>query len=422
MELGRRLLGFEHGYVVRELGVERLGNPLGRRAAVGGEARNLSRGMNSRIGATGDSETVPAPEHGIERVPERSLDRALAGLPRPASEARTVVLERELEDHGASIMRGCRSGAREPVSQAWCRSGMVVLAVGVGALLCLVTVGGTKTGEGRAENPPPVLAYAGDSAGNLDVYVTTLGRSNARRLTSSPRDEFTPSWSPDGRRIVYRVNPPRSDEGDVWVMRADGSRKRNLTRSPAVADWSPSWSPDGSRIAYFSTAGGGGDIWTMRADGSGKRNVTRNGALNEYPTWSPDGRSLAFNSHRDGQFEIYASASDGSDQRNLTRNGAKDQWPAWSPDGKYIAFMSVRDGNEDVFVMDAGGSAVRNLTRTRTLYESHPTWLPDGRLSYSRHGESGPIELWTVRADGSNSRRLRTSVQPVFAFGWKPSR
>ena len=109
MEPGGRLLGLEDGDVVRELRVERLGDPLGGRAAVGGEARNLSGGMNSRIGATGDSETVPAPEHGIERVPERSLDRALAGLPRPASEARPVVLERELQDHGGCIMRGCRS-------------------------------------------------------------------------------------------------------------------------------------------------------------------------------------------------------------------------------------------------------------------------------------------------------------------------
>ena len=72
MEPSGHLLGLEDGDVVRELRVERLGDPLGGRAAVGGEARNLSGGMNSRIGATGDSKTVPAPEHGIERVPERS--------------------------------------------------------------------------------------------------------------------------------------------------------------------------------------------------------------------------------------------------------------------------------------------------------------------------------------------------------------
>lgn len=72
--------------------------------------------------------------------------------------------------------------------------------------------------------------------------------------------------------------------------------------------------------------------------------------------------------------------------------------------------------------MHADGSRVRNLTRTRTLDESHPTWMPDGRLSFTRHGNVGPIELWAVGADGRNARLLATSVQSVFVFSWKPSR
>jgi Tol biopolymer transport system component len=207
-----------------------------------------------------------------------------------------------------------------------------VLAVAGFALLAAAGSAGAKA------DPPTALAYASDARGSLDVYVVAAG-SNARprRRTASGRDEFSPAWSPDGRWIAYRVNPQRSDVGEIWVMRADGTRKRNLTRSRNVADWSPSWSPDGRLIAYFSTAGGGGDVWVMRTDGSGKRNVTRDGRLNEYPTWSPDGRRLAFNSHRDGQFEIYATGIDGSRQVNLTRNPAQDQWPAWLPDGTLIA-------------------------------------------------------------------------------------
>jgi len=298
---------------------------------------------------------------------------------------------------------------------------MIVRVLSIFALV-VVTLGGTADSEGSPGGSPSlVLAYADDSRGSLDIYVVSLGREVPRRLTALRRDEFSPSWSPDGDRIAYRVNPARSDEGDIWTMRANGKDKRNLTRSPNVADWSPSWSPDGTSIAYFSTAGGGGDIWIMRADGRDKRNVTRNGALNEYPTWSPEGRRLAFNSHRNGQFEIYSTATDGSRQRNLTRHPARDQWPAWSPDGSRIAFMSERDGSEDVFVMRADGSSVRNLTGTPTLDESHPTWMPDGRLSFTRHGEIGPIELWAIEEKGSDAHRLAASVQTVFVFSWKPS-
>lgn len=80
--------------------------------------------------------------------------------------------------------------------------------------------------------------------------------------------------------------------------------------------------------------------------------------------------------------------------------------------------MSERDGSEDVFVMRPNGSGVRNLTRTPSLSESHPTWAPDGRLTYTRHGESGPVEVWVVAADGSRSERLDTSAEPVFVYDW----
>ena len=284
------------------------------------------------------------------------------------------------------------------------------------AFVLVLAVGAT---EGAGKGPQPVLAYAGEGpTGSLDIFVTTVGDARRRRLTGSTRNEFSPSWSPDGRWIAYRVNPPRGDTGDIWVMRADGTGKRNLTRTPNVADWSPAFSPDGTRIAFFSAL----DVWIMRSDGTGRRNVTRNGALNEYPNWSPDGRHLAFNSHRDGQYEIYRSAVTGKQPRNLTRSSTDDEWPAWSHDGRHIAFMSERDGNEDVFVMRADGSEVRNLTRTPELEESHPAWMPDGRLSFTRHGETGPIELWAVAPDGTDAERLETSAEPVFVFAWKPSR
>jgi Tol biopolymer transport system component len=274
-------------------------------------------------------------------------------------------------------------------------------------------------GLGGAKSPPmPALAYSTDGGGTLDVFVLPAGAPTARPLTSSRLDEFSPSWSPDGRRLAYRVNPRRGDAGDIWVMRFDGRGKKNLTRTPGRAEWSPAWSPDGRFIAYFSDRGQ--DVWIMRPDGTRARNVTRSPGLDEYPSWSPGGGSVAFNSHRDGQFEVYVTRLGGSGQRNLTRDAAADKWPAWSPDGRWIAFASDRDGSDDVFVMRPDGSGVRNLTRTPRLEESHPAWLPDGRLTYIRHGDIGPIEVWAVGADGHGGERLAIPVEPVFVFAWKP--
>ena len=291
----------------------------------------------------------------------------------------------------------------------------------VRTLPLVLTIFALGVAPGAASNPNelPALAFASEGiGGSLDVYVLPAGAAAPKRLATSQQDDFSPSWSPGGRSVAYRVNPRRSDVGDIWVMRADGRGKRNLTRSPRVAEWSPSWSPDGRRIAYYSSVGM--DVWVMRPDGTGRRNLTRRAGLDEYPSWSPDGLRLAFGSHRDGQFEIYAMRADGSRQINLTSNAGDDQWPAWSPDGRLIAFMSERDGSPDVFVMEPDGSNRRNLTGTPELEESHPAWLPDGRLTFTRHGETGPIEVWATRADGSGAERLDVPVEPVFVYAWKP--
>jgi len=194
--------------------------------------------------------------------------------------------------------------------------------------------------------------------------------------------------SPDGRWVAYRRNPPRSDESDIYVVGADGGGSRNLTRSPGIADWSPAWSASGEEIAFFSNEDGGLDIWIMDRDGSLMRRVTDDPALDEYPTWSPDGMRIVFQSTRDGEFDIFVMSREGGDQTNITTDPARDQWAAWSPDGRWIAFISMRDGSEDIFVMRPDGSEVRNLTGTPDLQESHPAWLPNGTLTFERHGES----------------------------------
>ena len=293
----------------------------------------------------------------------------------------------------------------------------------LGAILCAVGVS-AAVGGSRAELKSWRLAYASESPTRrgLDIYVAVVPDGGVRRIAGTDgRDDFGPAWSPNGKQIAYRVNPPRSDESDIMVVAAGGGKPRNLTNSPGVADWSPAWSPDGRSIAFFSMRAGGRDIWVMKPDGTRKRRLTRDGSLNEYPAWSPDGRTIAFQSAREGEFEIYAMSSQGRSQRNLSRHPARDQWAAWSPDGRWIAFMSMRDGSEDVFVMRPDGSSVENLTRTPDLEESHPAWSPSGELTFSRHGESGPIELWSMSVTGDDARRLSTRAQPVFVYDWAPS-
>lgn len=267
------------------------------------------------------------------------------------------------------------------------------------------------------------LAFASEAPGRqgLDVYVAKVPGGKPRLLAGvARRNDFSPSLSADGRWVAYRLNPLRGDEGDIHVVATRGGRSRNLTRSDGVADWSPSWAPTGEKIAFFSNQGGALDVWIMDHDGSNKMRLTDDAALDEYPTWSPDARRIAFQSTRDGEFDVFVMQSDGDNVVNITQHPARDQWASWSPDGEWIAFMSDRDGSEDVFVVRPNGSEVRNLTATSDLQESHPAWLPDSTLTFSRHGESGPISLWAVSIDGQSETQIHTESQPVFVYSWGP--
>ena len=213
------------------------------------------------------------------------------------------------------------------------------------------------------------IAFGSERDGPVDIYVMN-GTGNAqRRLTRTAAEERSLTWSPDGRRIAVVVQG-RKGAGPVtsrllYVVNADGSDRRLLGRGHA-----PTWSPDGRKIAFRSDRDGNGEVYVVNADGTGLRRVTRNQASDSGPVWSPDGRRLLFTRFGDGNSDIYSVGADGSGARNLTPDVrparvGRDSSPAWSPDGTKILFVGQRDGRYDVWVMNADGSGKRNLTQLR---------------------------------------------------------
>ena len=131
----------------------------------------------------------------------------------------------------------------------------------------------------------------------------------------------------------------REGDNEIYVMDTDGSNVVQLTHNTAF-DTSPSWSPDGRRIVFVSDRDEATEIYLMDTDGSNVVQLTKNATYESVPSWSPDGRRIAFSSDRDGQSHIYTMNWDGSNQRKLTSFG-ENMSPAWSsfPGG---------DGEEEV--------------------------------------------------------------------------
>ncbi len=271
------------------------------------------------------------------------------------------------------------------------------------------------------------IAFESGREGDSDIYLVNPDGSDLQRLTKG-KNAWEPDWSPDRSKILF-ASTLHGGEEEVYVMDADGSNAHRLTHTPGegTSSWAADWSPDGKQIAFTSNRDGspegwdGNDIYVMDADGSNIRRLTREDGDDGSSAWSPDGRTLAFMSSRDdrSRSEIYVMTVDGSRVWRLTHDNRSAARPAWSPDGERIAFMSTRsnrkqayDGDEfEIYVMDADGANIQRLTH-RPGPDGLPDWSPDGsEIVFAFYGEGNTgtgedVGLYVIGADGTNRRQL----------------
>jgi Tol biopolymer transport system component len=232
-------------------------------------------------------------------------------------------------------------------------------------------------------------------------------------------DPFAGLDGSGGGVLVYSVVSTDGDH-DLHAVNADGSNPMRLILHQGM-DIEPDCSPSGKKVAFSSLGEDRSQssifVMSFNAINLDRLTNTRN-ALDENPAWSPDGRKIAFERVyplKGYSSEVWVMNSDGSFAAPLTEGG----FPSWSPDGEWIVFESYRDGNSEIYSIRADGSEPKRLTNN-DAYDWGPSWSPDGqRIAFTSDLE-GNLDIYLMNPDGSGLVQITTYSGYDAMPSWSP--
>lgn len=240
-----------------------------------------------------------------------------------------------------------------------------------------------------------------------------------KRLTTTPENENVIGWTNDGQILFTRwanANLP-----ETYKVSTDGGEPQKAIDLPDVRQ--AVWSPDGTMIVFWKYSDSGAGTYLSKADGSDPKKLPFSA---ENVSWAPDGSKFAFQANAFGETKLESTEvltyelKDGKITQ-ITANKNFDGDAGWSPDGGTIVFSSDRDGNYEIYAMKADGTDVKRLTNNAG-HDSFPKFSPDGTLiSFNSNFESETTDIYVMRTDGSNVVRLTSAKGHDFSRnGWSP--
>ena len=277
--------------------------------------------------------------------------------------------------------------------------------------------------------------------GSDDYEQTFTEKGNIMTFTAKYTDDYSPTISPDGKRLAFASN--RLQNAELYLMDLQTRALHQLTHTDELDEYMPAFSPDGKSLAFVTerTRGGmmlpavqasGSDpssatIYLMDIDGRNQRPLIDIDGAQRAPVFSPDGQRVAFESKAptDGNesapgdvdnndtLEIYIIRTDGTNKTQLTHNNVDDGHPTWAPDGKRIVFTSMVEDVYQIFVISAAGGEAKPLTFSGASHYQ-PTFSPDGKRIIYVSNAHNHYTLWMMNADGTNKTQLTNHVGAHF--------
>lgn len=265
------------------------------------------------------------------------------------------------------------------------------------------------------------------SAKIVDVEGEGIKLKEIKRLTND--QDFKPSYSPDGSKIVFGSSRIVVEGGNIaiYTMNSDGSNQKKLTPNLQQAQYASWGNNDKIYFSYINSDLIG--VAEINPDGTGYKRLVEeklSGRIIGEPELSSDGNKIVFTTFRDGNWEIYTANIDGSNQRNITNSPSREQLPSWFPNSSEIVFRSDIDdpGNPwgtNIYKMDSLGNNLERLTNLLGE-ESDPSVSPDGEyLLFTNSSLTTSQQIYLMKIDGTEEP-IQLTFDGVNRYGsWKPN-
>jgi Tol biopolymer transport system component len=346
------------------------------------------------------------------------------------------------------------TGAREKINDApGAKSAPRSVAGGV----MWASLGSFTQPNGVPGQPPVGIERAGGPPGARGAFQSPSWSPDGKRLvfhrdtiSTWPPDEYTwsrdsryrmlrtgifPSFSPRGDRIVENDGPSGAAHNAIVIASPNGS-KSVLFDDPMRNALAPQWSPHGDQIVFaigefLQTLAGRENLTShlalIPATGGAIQELPAAGEHVGFPSWSPDATKVVYASFDRAQRGL--RIFDLKTQHVMQLTTGPDTFPAWSPHGDRIAFTSNRDGDYEIYTVKPGGGGLTRLTHSPGN-DAHPAWSPDAEwiaFASNRTGfkdETGGMsdgEIFVMRADGSDVRQLTENAFEDGTPAWRPA-